>query len=371
MELPLIEAFKQDLYHCSDCNYCVDAVWEERGIEHVCPTMEHHTRVTSYTGRGYITAARAWREGVALDLNALGERVFTCSTCGNCETVCPIGLRPTQVARALRGELWTHNAVPTAARDLRDRMKSDGNPNHVVREQRMAWLAGLDVNNQATATIIYLPGCAAATAHPIEARAAHKLMTAAGYNVETLGAQDSCCGAPLFELGLTEEANFLRTSLMSKLPPNVEIVASGLECLQQWRRAGEVPTSFAEWILRALESGRLRLVAKSALPSVQIFDSCQSRNDQANSLRRVLTKLGVQFIESGPTARHVVCCGAAGGMPCIEPQSTAQMARARIHAAKSAIVGADVRCIAHIKCTNADAEIFGLAEFIEQAFRVL
>lgn len=45
--LPLLEAFRKDLYHCADCNYCVDAVWAERGIEHVCPTMQSHSPVTS------------------------------------------------------------------------------------------------------------------------------------------------------------------------------------------------------------------------------------------------------------------------------------------------------------------------------------
>ncbi len=46
--LPLLETFRKDLYHCADCNYCVDAVGAERGIEHVCPTIQSHSPVTSY-----------------------------------------------------------------------------------------------------------------------------------------------------------------------------------------------------------------------------------------------------------------------------------------------------------------------------------
>ena len=92
-----VSRYARDLYHCSSCNYCVDAVWPERGMDAVCVTMEQHSRAPGYSGRGYIEAARAILEGQALDAEALAERVFTCTTCGNCEAACPIGLHPAQV----------------------------------------------------------------------------------------------------------------------------------------------------------------------------------------------------------------------------------------------------------------------------------
>ena len=67
------ESLARELYHCADCNYCVDAVWPERGLQHVCPTLVHHAPFQSYSGRGYLAAARAWREGATLDLKALAK----------------------------------------------------------------------------------------------------------------------------------------------------------------------------------------------------------------------------------------------------------------------------------------------------------
>ncbi len=376
MQLPLIEAFKKDLYHCSDCNYCVDAVWEERGIDHVCPTMQHHTRVTSYSGRGYITAARAWREGAALDLAALGARVFTCTTCGNCETVCPIGLRPTHVARALRGELWAQDAVPASARTLHTRMLEDGNPNGVPRGARMAWAEDLAATTHGNAAVMYLPGCAAATAQAAEARAVHALLSAAGYQVQTLGEQDSCCGAPLYELGLEEEANFMQAALRSKLKDTLPIIASGLECMQQWTRHGAAPISFAAWLLNALKSKQLKLMPRTdSTHRVQVLDSCQSRNDAdpGGAVREILALLQIECSAPQSAARYVVCCGAGGGMPTMQPEAAARMASARTNAvevAATAMVGADSRCVAHLKKSNASAlPIFSLAEFVHQAFR--
>ena len=57
-----ITRYARDLYHCSSCNYCVDGVWPERGMQGVCATMEQHTRAPGYSGRGYIEAARAIME---------------------------------------------------------------------------------------------------------------------------------------------------------------------------------------------------------------------------------------------------------------------------------------------------------------------
>lgn len=266
--LPLLEAFRKDLYHYADCNYCVDAVWAEAGIEHVCPTMCSHSPVTSYSGRGYIAAARAWVEGADVDLAVLGDRVFTCTTCGHCETICPIDLRPTQVGRTLRGELWS-----------RERMQRDGNPHRVARGARNAWQTVLSQSSGLTQKVLYLPGCAAATALPTEARAAVQLMQAAGFAVETLGEQDTCCGAPLFELGLDAEAEFMREALAAKMDVGREIVISGLECESSWRRpGGEVPRSFVEWLVAQISAGRMMLAAHEETPrEVHLLDSCQTR----------------------------------------------------------------------------------------------
>lgn len=115
-----VTRFARELYHCSSCNYCVDAVWPGRGMRGVCATMEEHSRAPGYSGRGFIEAARALVEGQALNTEALAQRVFTCTTCGNCEAACPIGLHPASVGRALREELIAADALPSALVQARD-----------------------------------------------------------------------------------------------------------------------------------------------------------------------------------------------------------------------------------------------------------
>jgi fumarate reductase (CoM/CoB) subunit B len=365
--LPLIEAFKKDLYHCADCNYCVEAVWPERGIDHVCPTMQHHTAITSFSGRGYIAAARAWMEGAVLDLDALGERVFSCTTCGNCEQVCPIGLHPTAVGRAIRGELWAREQVPVAVKSLHQDMQRDGNPNGIPRAARGQWADALPAAAGALAPVLYLPGCAAATTLPDEARAACALLAIAGHPVETLAHDDTCCGAPLRELGLDDEAEFMIAALASRIGTTHRVVTSGLECMHSWTRSANTHlTGFTAWLAEALREGRLRPRAKASLPTIRLLDSCQSRQTQTHHhLREILTLSGMDFVATSAAPSYVVCCGAAGGMPRMQPASVARMASARVDGSSidsDVWVSADPRCVAHIRQAAPSRRVFGIAE---------
>lgn len=368
--LPLLAAFHKDLYHCSDCNYCVDAVWRERGLTHVCPTMSSHTPLVSYSGRGYIAAARAWHEGATLDLAALGERVFTCTTCNHCETVCPIGLRPTQVGRALRGELWTRDEIPAPVRALREAFARDGNPNGVPRADRSRWETEATSATVAASrgTVRYLPGCAAATGVPAEAVAAVALMRCAGFAVTTLGSADSCCGAPLFELGLDDEATFMRDALAAKCTAPMVTVTSGLECARSWARATDAtlaPERLVCWLRDRLADGSLVLRLRAGAPrEVAIVDSCQVRDvpDAAAALREILSALGVASAPTASAPKHVVCCGAAGGLARMAPESAQRMATARA-AAEAVHVSADPRCVAHLRASG--VTVFGIAEFLQ------
>lgn len=368
------EALARELYHCADCNYCVDAVWAERGLQHVCPTLSHHSPLTSYSGRGYIAAARAWREGVELDLPGLATRAFTCSTCGHCETVCPIGLHPTEINRALRGALWEEDVAPAPIRALVDQLHRTGSPwgNAPARE-----LAGPDPGG-VEARVYYLPGCAAAGAVPAEAEAAISLIRASGQAVAALP-QDHCCGAPHAELGLAAEGARLAEDLARRAGPGATVLLSGLECARQWQAVADKGVrgqTMLRFIADALVDGRLRLMPRPGreLPpaGVVLQDSCQTRTapDAAAALREICAHLKLAG-QSERAAQHVMCCGAGGGMPAMEPLAAARMAEARVAAGADAVhLVADPRCLSHLAHSNPQGQFFGPCGFLQHFFQV-
>ncbi len=366
-----LAAFASDLYHCADCGYCVDAVWAERGINHVCPTISHHQPIASYSGRGYIAAARAWYEGADIDEDALAARVFACTGCGNCEQVCPIGLRPAQIGQLLRETLVTRGHAPASVEQLRVTMRAHGNPQAMPAAARGGWAEGLEFVD-AGATVLYAPGCAAAFNAPAEAAAAVALLALAGEQVAWRGDADRCCGAPLREAGLTDDAAYAEHRLAADITPPT-VVTSGLECWPAWRGALAATTrvlSFPAWLLEALDRGRLKIRVSPAL-RVRVFDGCASRRPGVHGstpdpLREVLTRCGASCVNDALGAATAVCCGAAGAMAELAPASATRMAQARLReaSANAIIVTSDPRCGAHLAASTPTVTVLGLAEFL-------
>lgn len=364
-----IQRHERDLYHCSSCNYCVDAVWPERGMTAVCATLESHSRAPGYSGRGFIEAARAAYEGLTLDADALAARVFTCTTCGNCERACPIGLAPASVGRALRAELVAQDALPAPLAALRERMAREGNPDGRPRAERHAW-CGEDVTPRAAGR--YFVGCAAAYGRPEEARAGLALLLALGAEPDV--AQAGCCGAPLAEIGCGREADALARAARAALVEDGCVVL-GAEC----RRQLDLPAGagLARQVVDAWRAGRLRLRARSTAPrEVHLVESCQLRGAKRGeatdeqAAAELFAALGVTLMNSDFPNHHATCCGAAGGMPEMAPASARAMAAARLPA-RGVVVSLDTRCANHLRGAASDAlPVLGFAEFLTTHFDI-
>jgi Fe-S oxidoreductase len=366
-----VARYERDLYHCSSCNYCVDAVWPERGMHAVCATMEQHSRAPGYSGRGYIEAARAILEGQALDGATLAERVFTCTTCGNCESACPIGLRPATIGRALREELLAADCLPPALAAARDAFLTDGNPNGVPRAQRQAWAVGLEPPATPAEQALFI-GCAAGLPGGEEAQAGYALLQAAGVAFQL--SNDACCGAPLAELGLRREGEALARAAAGRLMEG-EVLVAGCECAQQLQTVGVTTRSIARWLCAAVEQGRVQLrwrddIARPA--TVHLVESCQlkrtARDGDEAAVAALFAALEVPLLNADFPNRHATCCGAGGGMPAVAPDSAARMARACLPPAGVA-VSLDPRCANHLRANADDAvQVLGLASFIARYF---
>ena len=375
LDLAALAAHSRELYHCSDCNYCVDAVWPERGIDHVCATLEHHSPALGYSGSGFMRAARALLEGVELTPASLAERVFSCTGCGNCEAVCPVGLHPASVGQTLRETLAAADELPAPVRAVRQQMREQGNAWGQQAGARVHWADGLSFASLADATLHYAPGCAAAFGRPAEARATVAVLRAAGERVHFDPSADRCCGAPLREAGLQADAGFAEGALGARRLPNLG-VTSGHECVAGWRAGlgANRMQAFPEWLFAALTAGRLRATLRETLPApVQVFDSCSDRRvgGSPDGTRAVLQALGVAVANDAVGARHVVCCGAAGPLGALHAESALRMGAARANTLQGTLlVAGDVRCLAHVAAASGlgGEQTFGLAEFVTRFF---
>jgi Fe-S oxidoreductase len=377
-----LQAHLGALYRCADCNYCVDARWPERGIDGVCATLRGHSPAVSHSGKGYLSTARALLEGDALDLAAVAERAFACTTCGNCEAVCPIDMPPTTVLKALRAELVDRDLAPGAAVTVRDAVQTRQNPWGAPVGQGGDWSLGLEPHPRPDLWLMV--GCAAAHRHPAEARAAAQLLGVMGYDVAWPG-QASCCGAPLSALGFTDAATDQHRTFSAGTPP-IPLAVLGAECLAELRASGQAASAVLELLHAALHDGRLDVMQRADSPPpaiVAVLDGCHlakpqhglTDRDAPRLLREILAKLAVQVSQAPAAPRYAVCCGAAGGMAQLHPASAARMAAAQLAGIDAygaeALISASPLCAGHLADhAGGQFPVYGICEFIAAHFAV-
>lgn len=120
--------------------------------------------------------------------------------------MCPIGLRPAQLVKKLRGELVALGLAPAPIELLADNVIRLHNPGGQPITERNRWAHGVaGISGQASA--LYLPGCAASYGLPGEARATVAILRQAGIELSLLSDGEArCCGAPLVEIGHVDAA---------------------------------------------------------------------------------------------------------------------------------------------------------------------
>ncbi len=378
-----LQPFAGALYHCATCNYCVSATWPERGIDGVCATLRSHSPAASHSGKGYLAAARALLEGETLDFDQLATRAFACTTCGNCEAVCPIGMPPTAVVKALRAELAERGHAPAPALAVREHVLMRQNPWGAPAAYGADWSLGLEPHPQPDLWL--LPGCAARYQQPAETRAAAQLLAVTGFDVGW-PEHDTCCGAPLAALGFADDAAAQRAALAVSLPVQPTLALLGGECLSQLRAADLPVQSVLQLLHAALGDGRLAVTPRGdALPPavVAVQDGCHLSKphhgltdiDTPRLLREVLAALGCQVTQAAAAPAYAVCCGAAGGMPQLHPASARRMAAEHIAAADQygahALITASPLCAGHLSDTaGAQMPVYGICAFIATHYAV-
>lgn len=171
------------------------------------------------------------------------ETLWSCTTCGACADVCPLGISPLRMITDMRRFLIGEGALrgaPAAALQKTDRA---GNPWGMSPGERMAWAAGLNVPlasefkkpplpmgegwgegalaqsptpslgplqeragqdiRQADFEILYWVGCAAAYDRRVQkvARSVVRLLQAAGVRFAVLGPEERCTGESARRMG--------------------------------------------------------------------------------------------------------------------------------------------------------------------------
>ena len=155
-----------DGYACIQCNRCQDACPAyETGKELSPSAMEINKRYffnenldTLASGQSVDSALTNWM--------LTEEAAWSCTTCGYCVEVCPVGNEPMlDILRARQDLVMMKSKFPKDAMETFEKMENYGNPWGLSPQDREIWMEGHDVpliRDKKQVDILYWAGCSGA-----------------------------------------------------------------------------------------------------------------------------------------------------------------------------------------------------------------
>ena len=189
-----------DGYACIQCSRCQDACPAyETGKELSPSALEINKRY--FINDNISTIANGESIDKALtDWMLTEEAAWSCTTCGYCVEVCPVGNEPMiDILRARQNLVMMESNFPQDAVETFEKMENYGNPWGLSPQDRENWMDGLDVplmREKKNTEVLYWAGCSGAydsRGREISQSVA-KILNEAKVDYACLGNEETCTG---------------------------------------------------------------------------------------------------------------------------------------------------------------------------------
>jgi len=334
-----------DFYTCTECGRCSDQcpatntgkLLSPKHLTIALRDYMYHNADTLLRGDGPAMT----KPGDPADTPALPalvpdtvkpEVIWACTTCGACETECPVFITYIDKIVGLRRNLaMEQGTFPEQLATMFASLENAGNPYSYPNDQRADWAQGLDVpliSDRPDAEFLYWVGCAASFDDRSRriARAFAQLLHTAGVSFAILGPEERCNGDPARRAGNEFLFQMLARQNIETLNQYVggdrrtTIVTACPHCYNTLKHeypdlGGHYPViHHSELLLRLLRERRL--VPQHPVDVHLVYhDACYlgRHNGLYEPPRAVLQAIpGVRLHEARQSRDRGMCCGAGG-----------------------------------------------------------
>jgi len=232
--------YKYDMERCVGCKGCV---W----VDHIyMPNVRFGIRCPSniyeifdaYSSLGRAKIGLGVLEGRLGFSQKLLDVIYKCNLCGACDAGCKrnLDLEPLSILESLRAKCVAEGNGPLPEhKRVAEQIIKTGNRFGAPRQNRLEWMPDGMVSSKAD--FVYFPGCAASYIDRDIAKATVNILKIAGRKFATLGDQDICCGHPLVDVGLIDQAKKVAEANIQALKKvgAKMIITSCAECYKTWK----------------------------------------------------------------------------------------------------------------------------------------
>lgn len=284
-------------------------------------------------------------------LEKLSVALYTCTTCGVCGEVCPVGIHTQELWPAMRAKMVELGIGPIGGQKQAKQIVAEKhNPYDRPHEERFDWVPD-DVTVAERAEVGYYAGCSGSyTAQPMMIGAL-RMMQAAGIEF-TLFPDEWCCSFPLFVIGeLSAAREMVRHNVQGYIERGVKKLVVSCPCCtfmtqKHWSKLLEEELPFeivhiTEVIGEKFDEGAVQL-SKPLPRRITFHDACYLARGVRilDEPREVIGQFeGVDFVEMERNRELSKCCGSGGGIRRAYPELSIDMSINMIKDAEA--VGAD------------------------------
>ena len=348
-----------DVYSCTECGRCQThcptyVTGKPLSHKEVNRTLRRHL---GEVGPSLVALARA--KDPAAKEAALGklppltevippETSWACTTCGWCETACPVLIENVPRLVDLRRQAVLVDSVfPDEAARIFKGIETQGNPWGIGSNKRTEWCEDLAIPRAADGgeyEWLFFVGCAGAfdDRQKKVSRAIVRILREAGVTFAILGEEETCTGDAARRLGNEYLFQLQASALTETLNGHgvKKILVQCPHCLNTLKN--ELPdfggryevVHHAELIARLVADGKLRPGQADGLggAAVTFHDPCYLArwNGVVEEPRAALRAAGIAPVEMARSGRQGFCCGAGGGQMWLEAKLGTRINRNRV-----------------------------------------